>query len=217
MMNGRIVSGIKMNLKEAQEILKQHNFTLNEWRYTDDRNRVYEQFHIGYLKNDKSVYLVLSVWGSLKKDKYVKDSVSLDVCTKSNYSSFYDTNTDLTNKYIPYHLHYKASPSAIKTWLNKPSCPFEGRTNFDDEIKRFFERTTEDRLEKIEKDRQTKYETEFKNELSDLLKKYNATLYASSDVFDYGDSVSTTLGVKFSNKHYCELDSTDGEEDAVFA
>ena len=217
MMNGRIVSGIKMNLKEAQEILKQHNFTLNEWRYTDDRNRVYEQFHIGYLKNDKSVYLVLSVWGSLKKDKYVKDSVSLDVCTKSNYSSFYDTNTDLTNKYIPYHLHYKASPSAIKTWLNKPSCPFEGRTNFDDEIKRFFERTTEDRLEKIEKDRQTKYETEFKNELSDLLKKYNATLYATSDVYDYGDSVSTTLGVKFSNKHYCELDSTDGEEDAVFA
>ena len=217
MMNGRIVSGIKMNLKEAQEILKQHNFTLNEWRYTDDRNRVYEQFHIGYLKNDKSVYLVLSVWGSLKKDKYVKDSVSLDVCTKSNYSSFYDTNTDLTNKYIPYHLHYKASPSAIKTWLNKPSCPFEGRTNFDDEIKRFFERTTEDRLEKIEKDRQTKYETEFKNELSDLLKKYNATLYATSDVYDYGDSVSTTLGVKFSNNHDCELDRTDGEEDAVFA
>ena len=217
MMNGKIVSGIKMNLKEAQEILKQHNFTLNEWRYTDDRNRVYEQFHIGYLKNDKSVYLVLSVWGSLKKDKYVKDSVSLDVCTKSNYSSFYDTNTDLTNKYIPYHLHYKASPSAIKTWLNKPSCPFEGRTNFDDEIKRFFERTTEDRLEKIEKDRQTKYETEFKNELSDLLKKYNATLYATSDVYDYGDSVSTTLGVKFSNNHDCELDRTDGEEDAVFA
>ena len=217
MMNGKIVSDIKMNLKEAQEILKQHNFTLNEWRYTDDRNRVYEQFHIGYLKNDKSVYLVLSVWGSLKKDKYVKDSVSLDVCTKSNYSSFYDTNTDLTNKYIPYHLHYKASPSAIKTWLNKPSCPFEGRTNFDDEIKRFFERTTEDRLEKIEKDRQTKYETEFKNELSDLLKKYNATLYATSDVYDYGDSVSTTLGVKFSNNHDCELDRTDGEEDAVFA
>ena len=216
-MNGKIVSDIKMNLKEAQEILKQHNFTLNEWRYTDDRNRVYEQFHIGYLKNDKSVYLVLSVWGSLKKDKYVKDSVSLDVCTKSNYSSFYDTNTDLTNKYIPYHLHYKASPSAIKTWLNKPSCPFEGRTNFDDEIKRFFERTTEDRLEKIEKDRQTKYETEFKNELSDLLKKYNATLYATSDVYDYGDSVSTTLGVKFSNNHDCELDRTDGEEDAVFA
>ncbi len=206
-----------MNLKEAQEILKEHNFTLNEWRYTDNGNRVYEQFQIGYLKDDKQVYLVLSVWGSLKKDKFVKDSVSLNVCTKSKYSSFYDTDTDLTKKYIPSHLHYRAAPSAIKTWLSKPSCPFEGRTNFDEDVSRFFERATEDRLEKIEKDKQTKYETEFKQELSDLLKKYNATLYASSDVYDYGDSVSTTLGVKFSNNHSCELDSTDGEEDAVFA
>jgi hypothetical protein len=57
----------------------------------------------------------------------------------------------------------------------------------------------------------------FKNELSDLLKKYNATLYASSDVYDYGDQVYTTLGVKFSNNHDCELDSTNGDEDAVFA
>ena len=217
MMNGRIVSGIKMNLKEAQEILKQHNFTLNEWHYTDDGNRVYEQFPIGTLKDNKQVYLVLSVWGSLKKDKFVKDSVSLNACTKSDYSSFYDSNTDLTKKYIPSHLHYKASPSAIKTWLSKPSCPFDGRTNFDTEISRFFERVTEDRLEKIEKDRQTKYETEFKKELSDLLKKYNATLYASSSVFDYGDSVSTTLGVKFSNNHDCELDYTENDEDAVFA
>ena len=54
--------------------------------------------------------------------------------------------------------------------MSKPSCPFEGRTNFDDEIKRFFETVTNDRLKKIEKDRQNKYETEFKNELSDLLK-----------------------------------------------
>ena len=217
MTNGKIVLGIKMDLKEAQEILKQHNFTLNEWRYTDDGNRVYEQFPIGYLKDNKQVYLVLSVWGSLKKDKFVKDSVSLDACTKSNYSSFYDSKSDLTKKYIPYHLQYKGTPSAIKTWLSKPSCPFEGRTNFDEDVNRFFERATEDRLEKIEKDRQTKYETEFKQELSDLLKKYHATLYASSDVYDYGDSVSTTLGVKFSNKHDCELDSTNGDEDAVFA
>ena len=206
-----------MELNEAQEILKQHNFTLNEWRYTDDGNRVYEQFLIGHLKEDKSVYLVLSVWGSLKKDKFVKDSVSLDACTKSSYSSFYDSKSDLTKKYIPYHLQYKASPSAIKTWLSKPSCPFEGRTNFDTEISRFFETVTNDRLEKIEKERQTKYETEFKNELSNLLKKYNATLYASSDVYDYGDSVSTTLGVKFSNNYYCELDYTENDEDAVFA
>lgn len=207
-----------MQLVEAIEILKQHNFTLNEWHYTDDGNRVYEQFQIGYLKDNKNVYLVMSVWGSLKKDKFVKDSVSLDACTKSDYSSFYHTDTELTKKYIPYHLQYKGTPSAIKTWLSKPSCPFEGRTNFDEDISRFFERITEDRLKKIEKDRQTKYETEFKNELSDLLKKYNATLYASSDVFDYGDSesVSTTLGVKFSNNHDCELDSAD-DEDAVFA
>lgn len=217
MTNGKIVLGIKMNLKEAQEILKQHNFTLNEWHYTDDGNSVHEQFPIGYLKDNKQVYLVLSVWGTLKKDKFVKDSVSLNACTKSSYSSFYDTNTDLTKKYIPPHLQYKAAPSAIKTWLNKPSCPFDGRTNFDDEISRFFENVTNDRLEKIEKERQTKYETEFKNELSDLLKKYNATLYASSDVYDYGDKVYTTLGVKFSNKHDCELDSTEGKEDAVFA
>ena len=80
--------GIKMNLKEAQEILKEHNFTLNEWRYTDDGSRVYEQIPIGYLKNDKKIYLVLSVWGSLKKDKFVKDSVSLNACTKSSYSSY---------------------------------------------------------------------------------------------------------------------------------
>lgn len=206
-----------MELKEAKEILKEHNFTLNEWHYTDDGNRVYEQFPIGYLKDNKKIYLVLSVWGSLKKDKFVKDSVSLDACTKSDYSSFYDAKMDLTKKYIPSHLQYKASPSAIKTWLNKPSCPFDGRTNFDTEISRFFERVTEDRLEKIEKDRQTKYETEFKKELSELLKKYNATLYASSDVYDYGDSVSTTLGVKFSNNHSCELDYTENDEDAVFA
>lgn len=159
MTNGKIVSGIKMNLKEAQEILKHHNYTLNEWRTTDDGNRVYEQFQIGHLKDNKKIYLVLSVWGSLKKDKFVKDSVSLDACTKSDYSSFYDTNTDLTKKYIPYHLQYKGSPSAIKTWLNKPSCQFEGRTNFDEDISRFFEWATNDRLEKIEKDRQTKYET----------------------------------------------------------
>ena len=217
MTNGKIVLGIKMDLKEAQEILKEHNFTLNEWRYTDDGNRVYEQFPIGYLKDNKQVYLVLSVWGSLKKDKFVKDSVSLDACTKSSYSSYYDSKSDLTKKYIPYHIQYKGTPSAIKTWLSKPSCPFEGRTNFDEDVNRFFERATEDRLEKIEKDRQTKYETEFKQELSDLLKKYHATLYASSDVSDYGDSVYTTLGVKFSNKHDCELDSTNGDEDAVFA
>lgn len=159
----------------------------------------------------------MSVWGSLKKDKFVKDSVSLDASTKSDVSSFYDENTELTKKYIPYHLHYKASPSAIKTWLSKPSCPFEGRTNFDTELSKFFEMVTKDRLDKIEKDKQTKYETEFKNELSELLKKYNATLYASSSVYDYGDSVLTTLGVKFSNNHNCELDSTDGEEDAIFA
>lgn len=205
-----------MDLKEAQEILKEHNFTLNEWHYTDDGNRVYEQFPIGYLKDNKKIYLVLSVWGSLKKDKFVKDSISLDACTKSNYSG-YDSKPDLTKKYIPSHLQYKASPSAIKTWLSKPSCPFGGRTNFDDEIKRFFETVTNDRLKKIEKDRQTKYETEFKNELSDLLKKYNATLYACSDVYNYGDSVSTTLGVKFSNNHDCELDYTENDEDAVFA
>lgn len=217
MTNGKIVLGIKMDLKEAQEILKEHNFTLNEWRYTDDGNRVYEQFPIGYLKDNKKIYLVLSVWGSLKKDKFVKDSVSLNACTKSSYSSFYDSKEELTKKYIPYHLQYKGTPSAIKTWLNKPSCPFEGRTNFDEDVSRFFERVTEDRLKKIEKDRQTKYETEFKNELSDLLKKYNATLYASSSVFDYGDSVSTTLGVKFSNNHDCELDYTENDEDAVFA
>ncbi|MBO7210263.1 MAG: hypothetical protein J6V44_04510 [Methanobrevibacter sp.] len=206
-----------MDLKEAQEILKEHNFTLNEWRYTDDGNRVYEQIPIGTLKNNKQVYLVLSVWGSLKKDKFVKDSVSLNACTKSSYSSFYDTDTELTKKYIPYHIQYKGSPSAIKTWLSKPSCPFEGRTNFVDDIENVMKSATESRLEKIEKDRQTKYETEFKQELSDLLKKYNATLYASSDVYDYGDSVYTTLGVKFSNKHDCELDSTNGDEDAVFA
>lgn len=206
-----------MDLKEAQEILKEHNFTLNEWRYTDDGTRVYEQFPIGTLKDNKQVYLVLFVWGSLKKDKFVKDSVSLDACTKSSYSSFYDSKSDLTKKYIPSHLQYKASPSAIKTWLSKPSCPFDGRTNFDEDVSRFFERVTEDRLEKIEKDRQTKYENEFKNELSELLKKYNATLYATSDVYNYGDSVYTTLGVKFSNKHDCELDSTNGDEDAVFA
>ena len=206
-----------MNLKEAQEILKQHNFTLNEWHYVDDGERVYEQFPIGYLKNDKKIYLVLSVWGSLKKDKFVKDSVSLNACTKSSYSRYYDSDTELTKKYVPYHIQYKGTPSAIKTWLSKPSCPFEGRTNFDTEINNFFEMVTKDRLNKIEQDRQTKYETEFKNELSELLKKYNATLYATSDVFDYGDSVSTTLGVKFSNNHSCELDSTDGVEDAVFA
>ena len=206
-----------MNLKEAQEILKQHNFTLNEWHYVDDGNRVYEQFPIGYLKTDKKIYLVLSVWGSLKKDKFVKDSVSLNACTKSSYSRYFDADTELTKKYVPYHIQYKGTPSAIKTWLSKPSCPFEGRDNFDTEINNFFEMVTKDRLNKIEQDRQTKYETEFKNELSELLKKYNATLYATSDVFDYGDSVSTTLGVKFSNNHSCELDSTDGEEDAVFA
>ena len=92
MTNGKIVLGIKMDLKEAQEILKEHNFTLNEWRYTDAGNRVYEQFPIGYLKDNKQVYLVLSVWGSLKKDKFVKDSVSLDACTKSSYSSYYLIN-----------------------------------------------------------------------------------------------------------------------------
>ena len=206
-----------MDLKEAQEILKEHNFTLNEWHYTDDGNRVYEQFLIGHLKDNKQVYLVLSVWGSLKKDKFVKDSTSLNACTKSSYSSFFDTNTDLTKKYIPYHLQYKGTPSAIKTWWKKPSCPPEGSTNFVEDISRFFERVTEDRLEKIEKDRKTKYENEFKQELSELLKKYNATLYATSDVYDYGDSVYTTLGVKFSNNHDCELDSTNGDEDAVFA
>ena len=206
-----------MNLKEAQEILKEHNFILNEWHYVDDGNRVYEQFHIGYLKDNKKIYLVLSVWGSLKKDEFVKDSVSLNACTKTDISRYYDSDTELTKKYIPFHLHYKASPSAIKTWLSKPSCPFEGRTNFDIEINNFFEMVTKDRLKNIEKDRQTKYETEFKNELSELLKKYNATLYATSDMYDYGDSVSTTLGVKFSNNHDCELDSTDDGEDAVFA
>lgn len=205
-----------MDLNEAKQILKQHNFTLNEWHYTDDGNRVYEQFPIGQLKEDKNVYLVLSVWGSLKKDQYVKDSVSLYAADKKHSSGDYWPDTELTKKYIPFYLHYKATPSAIKSWLSKPSCPFEGRTNFDTEISRFFETVTNDRLNKIEKDRQTKYETEFKTELSDLLKKYNATLYASSDVYDYGNSVSTTLGVKFSNNHYCELDSTD-DEDAVFA
>ena len=204
-----------MLLSEAKQILKQHNFILNEWRITDDGERVFEQIQIGHLKEDKNVYLVLSVWGSLKKDQYVKDSVSLYAC-KKHPSGDYWSDTELTKKYIPYHLHYKATPSAIKTWLSKPSCPFEGRTNFDEDVNRFFERVTENRLNKIEKDRQTKYETEFKTELSDLLKKYNATLYASSDVYDYGNSVSTTLGVKFSNNHYCELDSTD-DEDAVFA
>lgn len=64
---GTIYGVNKMELKEAQEILKQHNFTLNEWRYTDDGNRVYEQFLIGHLKEDKSVYLVLSVWVHSKK------------------------------------------------------------------------------------------------------------------------------------------------------
>ena len=98
------------------------------------------------------------------------------------------TNTELTNKYIPHKV-----------------------------IQNYIDNATEMRLNKIEKDRQTKYETEFKNELSDLLKKYNGTLYASSDVFDYGDQVYTTLGVKFSNNHDCELDSTNGDEDAVFA
>lgn len=217
MTNGKIVSGIKMDLKEAQEILKQHNFTLNEWKITEDGDRVYEQIPIGYLKDDKKIYLVLTVWGSLKKDKFVKDSVSLNACTKSSYSTYYDTDTELTKKYIPYHIQYKGSPSAIKTWLSKPSCPFEGRTNFVDDIENVMKSATENRLNKIENDRKTKYETEFKNELSDLLKKYNATLYASSDIFDYGDNVSTTLGVKFSNNHDCELDSTDGGEDAVFA
>lgn len=204
-----------MLLNEAKQILKQHNFTLNEWHYTDDGERVFEQIQIGHLKEDKNVYLVLSVWGSLKKDQYVKDSVSLYAC-KKHPSGDYWPDTELTKKYIPYHLQYKGTPSAIKTWLSKPSCPFEGRTNFDEDVSRFFEMVTNDRLNKIEKDRQTKYETEFKTELSDLLKKYNATLYASSDVYDYGNSVSTTLGVKFSNNHYCELDSTD-DEDAVFA
>lgn len=207
--------GIKMNLNEAKEILKQHNFTLNEWHSTDDGNRVYEEFPIGHLRGNNNVYLVLTVWGSLKKDKYVKDSVSLNAYTKSKFG--YDLDIDLTKKYIPHHLHYKAAPSAIKNWLSKPSCPFEGRTNFDEDISRFFETATNDRLDKIEKVKQTKYETEFKQELSDLLKKYNATLYASSDVYDYGDSVYTTLGVKFSNNHSCELDSTENEEDAVFA
>lgn len=90
---------------------------------------------------------------------------------------FFDTNTDLTKKYIPYHLQYKGTPSAIKTWLSKPSCPFEGRTNFDEDVSRFIEIATEDRLKKIEKDRQTKYETEFKNELSELLKKNTTQHY----------------------------------------
>ena len=204
-----------MNLNEAQEILKQHNFILNEWHYVDDGNRVYEQFPIGYLKNDKKVYLVLSVWGSLKKDKFVKDSVSLNACTKSSYSRYFDADTELTKKYVPYHIQYKGTPSAIKTWLSKPSCPFEGRTNFDTEINNFFEMVTKDRLDKIEKDKQTEYENKFKEELTELLKKYNATLYASSSVFDYGDHFTSDLGVKFSNNHYCELDSTE-DENAVF-
>ena len=54
MMNGKIVLGIKMDLKEAQEILKQHNFTLNEWKITEDGDRVYEQIPIGYLKETET-------------------------------------------------------------------------------------------------------------------------------------------------------------------
>ena len=89
--------------------------------------------------------------GFTQKDKFVKDSVSLNACTKSSYSSYYDTDTELTKKYIPYHIQYKGTPSAIKTWLSKPSCPFEGRTNFVDDIENVMKSATENRLNKIEK------------------------------------------------------------------
>ena len=148
-------------------------------------------------------------------DKFVKDSTSLDV--GEWVGNVLITNTELTNKYIPHSLQYKPAPSAIKNWASKQSSKFIVQDNIDKVIQNYIDNATEMRLNKIEKDRQTKYETEFKNELSDLLKKYNGTLYASSDVFDYGDQVYTTLGVKFSNNHDCELDSTNGDEDAVFA
>lgn len=210
-MNGRIVLGIKMNLKEAQEILTKNKFILEK---TND-GRIYKEFPIGYLKDDENVKLIMTLWMKLSGDKFVKDSTSLDV--GEWVGNVLITNTELTNKYIPHSLQYKPAPSAIKNWASKQSSKFIVQDNIDKVIQNYIDNATEMRLNKIEKDRQTKYETEFKNELSDLLKKYNGTLYASSDVFDYGDQVYTTLGVKFSNNHDCELDSTNGDEDAVFA
>ena len=206
-----IVVGIKMNLKEAQEILTKNKFILEK---TND-GRIYKEFPIGYLKDDENVKLIMTLWMKLSGDKFVKDSTSLDV--GEWVGNVLITNTELTNKYIPHSLQYKPAPSAIKNWASKQSSKFIVQDNIDKVIQNYIDNATEMRLNKIEKDRQTKYETEFKNELSDLLKKYNGTLYASSDVFDYGDQVYTTLGVKFSNNHDCELDSTNGDEDAVFA
>lgn len=203
--------GIKMNLKEAQEILTKNKFILEK---TND-GRIYKEFPIGYLKDDENVKLIMTLWMKLSGDKFVKDSTSLDV--GEWVGNVLITNTELTNKYIPHSLQYKPAPSAIKNWASKQSSKFIVQDNIDKVIQNYIDNATEMRLNKIEKDRQTKYETEFKNELSDLLKKYNGTLYASSDVFDYGDQVYTTLGVKFSNNHDCELDSTNGDEDAVFA
>ena len=200
-----------MNLNEAQEILAKNKFILEK---TND-GRIYKEFPIGYLKDDENVKLIMTLWMKLSGDKFVKDSTSLDV--GEWVGNVLITNTELTNKYIPHSLQYKPTPSAIKNWAGKPSSKFIVQYNIDKVIQNYIDNATEMRLNKIEKDRQTKYETEFKNELSDLLKKYNGTLYASSDVFDYGDQVYTTLGVKFSNNHKCELDSTNGDEDAVFA
>ena len=200
-----------MNLNEAQEILAKNKFILEK---TND-GRIYKEFPIGYLKDDENVKLIMTLWMKLSGDKFVKDSTSLDV--GEWVGNVLITNTELTNKYIPHSLQYKPTPSAIKNWAGKPSSKFIVQYNIDKVIQNYIDNATEMRLNKIEKDRQTKYETEFKNELSDLLKKYNGTLYASSDVFDYGDQVYTTLGVKFSNNHDCELDSTNGDEDAVFA
>lgn len=211
MTNGKIVLGIKMDLIEAQEILIKNNFILEN---TDDE-RIYKQFPIGYLKDNVKVKLIITLWMKLSGDKFVKDSITLDVGEWVGNSL--DTSIELTNKYIPHALHYKPAPSAIKNWANRPTSKFIVQDNIDKVIQNYIDNATEMRMNKIEKDKQTKYETEFKNELSELLKKYNATLYAYSDVYDYGDSVSTTLGVKFSNNHSCELDSTNGEEDAVFA
>lgn len=200
-----------MNLKEAQEILTKNKFILEK---TND-GRIYKEFPIGYLKDDENVKLIMTLWMKLSGDKFVKDSTSLDV--GEWVGNVLITNTELTNKYIPHSLQYKPAPSAIKNWASKQSSKFIVQDNIDKVIQNYIDNATETRLNKIEKDRQTKYETEFKNELSDLLKKYNGTLYASSDVFDYGDQVYTALGVKFSNNHKCELDSTNGDEDAVFA
>lgn len=203
--------GIKMNLNEAKEILTKNKFILEK---TND-GRIYKEFPIGYFKDDENVKLIMTLWMKLSGDKFVKDSTSLDV--GEWVGNVLITNTELTNKYIPHSLQYKPVPSAIKNWAGKPSSKFIVQDNIDKVIQNYIDNATEMRLNKIEKDRRTKYETEFKTELSDLLKKYNATLYASSSVYDYVDSVSTTLGVKFSNNHSCELDSTDDDEDAVFA